>query len=119
MLRLLVLILLVNSVACDELFAATAEYKIQLKGHLFYPSKIEIPAGQKVKLIIQNMDDTPEEFDSFSLNREKVLFPNKQSFIYIGPLKPGIYDFFGEYNPNSAQGKVIVVKQKQGEPNVN
>lgn len=28
--------------------------------------------------------------------------------IYIGPLSPGRYDFFGEYHPNSAKGVVIV-----------
>jgi plastocyanin len=87
------------------------EYKIQLKDHLFYPSSITIEPGIKVKLIIENQDDTPEEFDSFSLNREKVIFANGKTSIFVGPLQPGEYDFFGEYNPNTARGKVIVKKQ--------
>lgn len=118
MIRVLSILLIIGSITAKPLLAATAEYNIQLKDHLFYPSKINIPAGRKVKLIIHNQDSTPEEFDSFSLNREKVLFPKQKSFIYIGPLEPGEYDFFGEYNPNTAQGKVIVVEQ-QGKPNVN
>lgn len=116
MLRIFVIVSLVIS---NLAIAASAQYAIQLKDHLFYPSKIKIPAGQKVKLVIHNLDETPEEFDSFSLNREKVLFPKQKSFIFIGPLKPGEYDFFGEYNPNTAQGKVIVVEQKKEGSNVN
>jgi len=99
--------------------AAVTEYHVQLKDHLFFPSLISIPANQKVKLIIDNQDNTPEEFDSFSLNREKVIFGNRKATIFIGPLKPGEYDFFGEYNPNTARGTVLVEYQKQEEPDVN
>jgi hypothetical protein len=97
---------------CHPLLAAVTEYHIQLKDHLFFPSRITIPANQKVKLVIDNQDNTPEEFDSFSLNREKVIFANRKASIFIGPLKPGEYDFFGEYNPNTATGTVIVEHQK-------
>ncbi|MCF2949241.1 cupredoxin domain-containing protein [Paraglaciecola aquimarina] len=118
-LRVFVLLVLSIVALADTASAAVSEYSIQLKDHLFYPSTIKIPAGKKVKLVIQNLDDTPEEFDSFSLNREKVLFPKQTSFIYIGPLKPGVYDFFGEYNPNTARGKVVVLKQTKGATHVN
>ena len=90
---------------------ATPEVVITLKDHLFSPSKIQVPADKKIKLVIINQDPTPEEFDSFDLNREKVLFPGRRSIIYIGPLKPGEYHFFGEFNPNSAQGSVIAVAE--------
>ena len=88
------------------------EFEVELKNHLFYPAEIEIPANMKVKLVIYNRDTTPEEFDSFDLNREKVIFPQKKSVIFIGPLPPGRYKFFGEFNPNSAQGTIIVVPKK-------
>jgi hypothetical protein len=104
---------------CHPVLAGVTEYHVRLKGHLFFPSQITIPANQKVKLIIDNQDNTPEEFDSFSLNREKVIFANDKASIFIGPLKPGEYEFFGEYNPNTARGTVIVEHQKQGSPDVN
>ena len=94
-------------------FANKPEFTIELKDHLFYPSTIKIPANQKVKLIIFNNDDTPEEFDSFDLNREKVIFPYKSSVVFIGPLPVGRYEFFGEFNPNSAKGVLIVVPAEQ------
>jgi hypothetical protein len=37
-----------------------------------------------------------------------VLFPNKKTTIFIGPLAPGQYEYFGEYNPGSARGVIIV-----------
>lgn len=98
---------------------AIEEFHIELKDHLFYPSKIEIPAHQKVKLIVHNLDPTPEEFDSFDLNRDKVVFAKRQAVIYVGPLQPGEYGFFGEYNPNTARGVVVVVERKPEGKDVN
>jgi hypothetical protein len=93
----------------SNLWAKRAEYVLELKDHLFFPAVIQIPANEKVKLIIYNRDTTPEEFDSFDLNREKVIFPNRKAVIFIGPLPEGEYHFFGEFNPNSAKGIIEVV----------
>jgi hypothetical protein len=104
---------------CHPVLANVTEYHLQLKDHLFFPSQVTIPANQKVKLVIDNQDNTPEEFDSFSLNKEKVIFANHKASIFIGPLKPGKYQFFGEYNPNTARGTVIVEHQKHETPDAN
>jgi len=90
-------------------FAADADYKLVIKEHRFQPSELNIPAGKKVKLFIENQDATPEEFESHPLNREKVIAGNSTATIYIGPLQAGRYPFFGEFNEATAQG-VIVVK---------
>jgi len=105
--------------------AKRSEYHIEIKNHLFYPARVVIPANEKVKLVIHNNDDNVEEFDSFELNREKVIFPNRSATIFIGPLPAGEYNFFGEYNPHSARGTIIVKDKPQnqiintGEKNVN
>lgn len=91
--------------------AARAEvptFTIEIRDHLFYPSELVIPANTKVKLIVANMDPTPEEFESYELNREKVIMGGARAIIFIGPLSPGTYPFFGEFNPKTAQGKLIV-----------
>lgn len=100
----LILAALFSSIAV----AATLEIEIVIKDHLFFPATIEIPAGQKVKLRIINQDPTPEEFESYELNREKVIAGNRQTVIFIGPLDAGEYPFFGEFYPRTAQGKVVV-----------
>lgn len=92
----------------SAVLAQTPEVEIQIREHLFYPSEVRIPANTKVKLIIRNLDATPEEFESYELNREKVIVGNSQGIVFIGPLAPGEYPFFGEFNPRTAQGKVIV-----------
>ena len=90
---------------------ATAEdtptFEIAIKGHKFQPDTLEVPANRKVKLIVKNQDPTLEEFESYELNREKVIPGNAQATIFIGPLDPGTYPFFGEFNQATAQGKII------------
>lgn len=92
----------------SAVFAETPVYEIRIKDHLFMPSKLEVPADEKVKLLILNEDATPEEFESYELNREKVIMGNRKGIIFIGPLKKGVYPFFGEFNPQTAQGTIEV-----------
>lgn len=88
--------------------AAVPVIELRIRGHLFYPSEVHVPAHTKVKLLIINEDPTPEEFESYELNREKVVMGNRRGIVFIGPLEPGRYPFFGEFNPRTAQGVVIV-----------
>ncbi len=86
--------------------ATTPEFNIEIRDHLFFPSTLVVPANTKVKLIVVNNDSTPEEFESYELNREKVIMGGARAVIFIGPLKPGDYPFFGEFNPKTAQGVI-------------
>ena len=56
---------------------------------------------------MENQDPTPEEFESYDLNREKIVKGNAKITLFIGPLPPGVYAYFGEFNPETAQGKII------------
>lgn len=87
--------------------AADAEVTLVIKDHRFAPSEVRVPAGQKVKLIVDNQDPTPEEFESHDLNREKVIGAKSKGTIFIGPLKPGRYPFIGEFNEATAKGVVV------------
>ncbi len=91
--------------------AATPEYVIEIRDHLFYPSELTIPSGMKIKLRIVNTDETAEEFESYELNREKVIRGGRSGTVFIGPLQAGEYPFFGEFYPKTAQGKIIVVDE--------
>jgi len=82
-------------------------FNLEIREHLFSPSELRIPANTKIKLFVHNLDRTPEEFESYELNREKVILGGHKAVIFIGPLPPGDYPFFGEFNPKSAQGKII------------
>ena len=59
------------------------------------------------RLLIDNQDASAEEFESHELNREKVIPGKSKATIYVGPLKPGHYPFFGEFNDKTARGALI------------
>jgi plastocyanin len=90
------------AVAADE-----PERTIVIKDHRFDPTVVEVPAGERVKLVIDNRDATPEEFESTDLRREKVVLGNSKGIVWVGPLPKGEYGFYGEFHQSTAQGKLI------------
>jgi Cupredoxin-like domain len=82
-------------------------FHLSIKDGRYSPEQVEIPAGQKIKLIIKNDGPGPEEFESSDLNREKIIQAGKSAEIFIGPLKPGTYKFIGEFHPKTAQGQIV------------
>jgi plastocyanin len=92
----------VGAAVADE-----AAFKLTIRNHRFEPAELVVPAGQKIKLEIENQDATPEEFESYELNREKVVPAKATVVIFVGPLKPGRYPFFGDFNKESAKGELI------------
>ncbi|MCB1720860.1 MAG: cupredoxin domain-containing protein [Rhodospirillales bacterium] len=83
---------------------ADGAYELVIKDHIFTPDELHVPAGQKIKLVVHNQDPTPEEFESDDFRREKIIPGNSSATIYVGPLKPGKYHFFGEFNLDKANG---------------
>jgi hypothetical protein len=104
---LLANVVLTAFLGVSSVFASEPIFEVMIKNHQFEPNRIEIPANQKVKLHIKNMDKTAEEFESHTLKREKIIKGNSEAFIIVGPLTPGEYPFEGEFNPKTAQGVVV------------
>ena len=95
------------------LFSASAtaaevqEITLRIKDHKFVPAQLAVPANTKFKLIVVNEDPTPEEFESHELNREKIVTGKGKITVFLGPLKPGKYPYFGEFHAATAQGVLI------------
>jgi plastocyanin len=87
--------------------AETVEHTLVIQNHRFEPEELRVKAGVKIKLTVMNQDPTPEEFESFELNREKIIPGNGKGFVFIGPLKAGTYPFFGDFNQATAQGRIV------------
>jgi hypothetical protein len=87
--------------------AADDDFKLVIQDHRFQPAELVVPAGKKVKLVVENRDSTPEEFESHALNREKVIAGRSTATIFIGPLRAGHYPFVGEYNEATAKGVIV------------
>lgn len=84
------------------------EFSLKIENHRFVPETLVLPAGQRVVVLVSNADPTPEEFESYELDREKIIVGKSTGKIFIGPLDPGTYPFFGDFHQDTAKGRVIV-----------
>lgn len=104
---------LFTAVALSWLAATSApaaevdEFRLVIQDHVFQPAQLVVPVGKKVRLVVENRDPTPEEFESHTLNREKVIAGHSTARIFIGPLKAGSYPFVGEYHEKTATGVIV------------
>jgi plastocyanin len=80
---------------------------LTIREHKFEPAELTVPAGQKIKLLVENQDATPEEFESNELNREKIVVGKGTITVFLGPLDAGRYPFFGDFHQETAQGVLV------------
>lgn len=83
------------------------DYELLIRDGRFVPDVVEVKAGTKFRLRIRNDGPGPEEFESTELKKEKVLPAGASSNLIFQPLKPGSYAFFGEFHPQTAQGRIV------------
>ena len=82
-------------------------FKITAKDGTLTPTRIEAPAGKRFKLEITNAGNSPVEFESISLRKEKVLGPGVTSFVVVNPTSPGEHVYFDDFHPQ-ARGTLVV-----------
>jgi hypothetical protein len=94
------------AVASASIGAAWAADPISLtlKDHRFVPADVTAPANERFRIEVVNQDPTPSEFESSDLRVEKIVVPGGKISVMAGPLKPGKYTFFDDYNPDQAKG---------------
>ena len=80
---------------------------IAIRDNQFVPAEVTVPAGVKVELVIKNEKATAAEFESKSLRREKVIAPGATASVFVGPLKPGRYEFYDEFH-EATRGFIVV-----------
>lgn len=96
--------------AAGAVLANAAEpsvFRLAARDGRFQPEILEVPAGQRFKIVVRNEGPGPIEFEMSSPFLERVLGPGGQSFVMIGPLKPGTYRFFDEFHPETGEGRII------------
>jgi high-affinity iron transporter len=75
--------------------------------HRFVPEHLDVPANVKFRVMVKNNDDTADEFESVDLNREKLVPPGQTVTVFLGPLPPGQYKFFGDFHQDTARGVIV------------
>jgi len=104
--RFFALGLLALLIAPAAVRAADANYTLAIKDRKFDVAELQVPANAKFTLTVKNLDVVPSEFESTDLNREKVVVGGGTITIYLGPLTPGRYAFFDDFNPQ-ARGTIV------------
>ena len=87
--------------------AGLPSYDLTLHNGELDPKVLRVKAGERFKINLYNSGNTPVEFESRSLRKEKVMGPGVRSFVVVHPLRPGQYDFFDEFHLPDAQWWVI------------
>lgn len=88
-------------------FADGPTIAITLRDHQFVPAEVPVPAGVKVELIVHNAQAVIAEFESTSLHREQIVPAGGQIHVFVGPLDPGRYEFFDDFNL-ATRGALVV-----------
>ena len=83
-------------------------YTVVAKDGRLIPDTLNVPAGVRFKIAVRNQGRDAVEFESLQLRKEKVLAPGAESFVVIAPLKPGEYEFFDEFHPNTGRTRIVV-----------
>ncbi len=86
---------------------ALPTFEIVAKDDRLSPERLEVPAGQRIKLILRNQGKSPIEFENLGMRVEKVLAPGATSFVVLPRLKPGEYEFIDEFHMDTGKMKVI------------
>jgi len=90
----------------SSLALADETASLTIRNHHFEPRSVQVKAGSKVALSVTNAGSEPAEFESSELNREKVIPPGKTVTIYVGPLEPGTYPFFDDFDQTNT-GQIV------------
>jgi hypothetical protein len=74
-------------------------------GH-FQPASLKIAANTPIKLKVRNDGESAIEFESFELNRERVVQPGQTITVQLPKLDPGQYHFFDDFHHDVPQGTI-------------
>lgn len=80
--------------------------KVEMRDGVILPAIIEVPANTRFKLEISNTGQSPVEFESLELKREKALAAGSTSSIVFRTLDAGSYDVFDDFHPE-AKAKLV------------
>ena len=72
----------------------------------FEPVSFNVATGKPLKLMVTNQGASAIEFESFELNRERVVQPGQTITVHLPKLDRGQYHFFDDFHHEVAQGTI-------------
>lgn len=90
--------------------AAKAEeppvFRIEFNDGVMSPKSLDVPANVKFEIELANKGQSPAEFESKQLRKEKVIAPGETVTMVIRGLDPGDYDFFDDFHPDAQPARL-------------
>lgn len=101
--------MVILSIVLSAALAAAADTPpaLTLDQHRFSPEELRVKANTPFVLVIINKDKEEEEFEMSSLRIEKVIAGGKTLRLKMQALKPGTYEFVGEFHEKTAKGRIV------------
>ena len=84
-------------------------FDVSIRDGRFEPTRLVVPAGTRIRLVLRNEGSGPSEFESAALHVEKVLAAGSRSMLVIQKLQPGTHRFRDEFHPDAGEF-VLVAK---------
>lgn len=94
-------------VACVGGARAQDGQEIRFENHKFTPQTLSVPCGQKLIIRVVNASQETIEFESFKLNREKVVTPGQTISVHLPELSAGAYDFYDDFHQDVPEGSIV------------
>jgi len=87
--------------------AQEAILEIRFANHHFSPQTLVVHADQPLQIKVVNSSHEKIEFESFSLNREKVIQPGESVTLRLPALRAGSYDFYDDFHSDVPEGAIV------------
>jgi cupredoxin-like protein len=87
--------------------AADTVVELRFENHRFAPQTITVPANRAFRIQVINASKETIEFESFKLNRERVVGPGETIIVNVPALSPGNYDFYDDFHDDVPEGAII------------
>lgn len=72
----------------------------------FEPATLVVKAKTALRLRVMNAGKEAIEFESFELNRERVVAPGQEIVVYLPALEPGSYKVFDDFHRGAGEGTI-------------
>ena len=87
--------------------AADSPVELRYENRRFAPQTITVPANRPFRVKVINASKETIEFESFKLNRERVIGPGETITVNVPALSPGNYDFYDDFHGDVPEGVMV------------
>lgn len=81
---------------------------VTIKGNTFRSTVERVAPNTPLLFRVTNLDNGMEEFESYDMAFEVIVHPHQTIEIPVAGLGAGTYEYFGDFHPRTARGKITV-----------